>query len=138
MGQRGSQYNPQHLQQLLQQINLAVQAGHLNPAIMNQKMSPQTLLLLNHLLNSIKTLDALNSQARLVAHDHRAMSSLSTKISSTRQTITSLQNQISIAQTQNLKPGVGDPNIFKPIEPAMNLPGGDRTRLPIFTGAMSG
>merc|ERR1719427_2504813 len=46
------------LRVLVQQIQMAVQAGHLNPQILNQPLAPQTLVLLNQLLQQIKTLQS--------------------------------------------------------------------------------
>lgn len=45
---------PSTLRMLVQQIKMAVQAGYLNPQILNQPLAPQTLVLLNQLLNLIK------------------------------------------------------------------------------------
>uniref|UniRef100_A0A182M9N8 RRM domain-containing protein n=1 Tax=Anopheles culicifacies TaxID=139723 RepID=A0A182M9N8_9DIPT len=42
------------LRSLVQQIQMAVQTGYLNPQILNQPLAPQTFLLLNQLLSSIK------------------------------------------------------------------------------------
>lgn len=39
---------------LVQQIQLAVQAGYLNHQILNQPLAPTTLVLLNQLLTNIK------------------------------------------------------------------------------------
>merc|ERR1719234_2337087 len=49
------------LRVLVQQIQMAVQAGHLNPQILNQPLAPQTLLLLNQLLQ-IKQLQSYQQQ----------------------------------------------------------------------------
>merc|ERR1719470_298394 len=50
------------LRVLVQQIQMAVQAGHLNPQILNQPLAPQTLLLLNQLLQQIKQLQNCQQQ----------------------------------------------------------------------------
>merc|ERR1719319_765602 len=50
------------LRVLVQQIQMAVQAGHLNPQILNQPLAPQTLLLLNQLLQQIKQLQSYQQQ----------------------------------------------------------------------------
>lgn len=42
---------------LVQQIQLAVQAGYLNHQILNQPLAPTTLVLLNQLLTNIKVSD---------------------------------------------------------------------------------
>lgn len=49
-----SQPSTQQLRMLVQQIQMAVQHGYLNHQILNQPLAPQTLLLLNQLLNHIK------------------------------------------------------------------------------------
>lgn len=68
--QRNSQNQPsaQQLQMLVKQIQMAVGAGYLNQQILNQPLSPQTLLLLNQLLQQIKVnyLFLVSSQS----HDH--------------------------------------------------------------------
>merc|ERR1719264_877328 len=51
-----TQPSAQQLKLLVQQIQMAVQAGHLNPQILNQPLAPQTLVLLNQLLQQIKNL----------------------------------------------------------------------------------
>lgn len=48
------QPSTQQLRMLVQQIQMAVQAGYLNHQILNQPLAPQTLVLLNQLLNYIK------------------------------------------------------------------------------------
>lgn len=49
-----SQPSTQQLRMLVQQIQMAVQAGYLNHQILNQPLAPQTLILLNQLLTCIK------------------------------------------------------------------------------------
>lgn len=49
-----SQPSTQQLRMLVQQIQMAVQHGYLNHQILNQPLAPQTLLLLNQMLNHIK------------------------------------------------------------------------------------
>lgn len=53
-GNQGGAGQPSTLRMLVQQIKMAVQAGYLNPQILNQPLAPQTLILLNQLLNLIK------------------------------------------------------------------------------------
>lgn len=56
-GNQGSgQGSTQHLRMLVQQIQMAVQAGYLNHQILNQPLAPTTLHLLNQLLTNIKVL----------------------------------------------------------------------------------
>lgn len=55
-GAGGQQPSAHHLRNLVQQIQKAVQAGYLNHQILNQPLAPQTLQLLNSLLNTIQQL----------------------------------------------------------------------------------
>lgn len=48
------QPSTQQLRMLVQQIQMAVQAGYLNHQILNQPLAPTTLVLLNQLLSHIK------------------------------------------------------------------------------------
>lgn len=48
------QPSTQQLRMLVQQIQMAVQAGYLNHQILNQPLAPTTLVLLNQLLSNIK------------------------------------------------------------------------------------
>lgn len=107
-GQPGSQPSAQQLRMLVQQIQMAVQAGHLNPQILNQPLAPQTLLLLNQLLQQIKTLQTLQlnhtqAQAQKGMSNSRELLSISVNITKTKQHITNLQNQISAQQATYLK-----------------------------------
>ena len=93
---------------LVQQIQMAVQAGHLNPQILNQPLAPQTLILLNQLLQQIKTLQTLQqnhtmAQANKSMTNSRELLSISVNITKTKQHITNLQNQISAQQANYLK-----------------------------------
>ena len=103
-----TQPSAQQLRMLVQQIQMAVQAGHLNPQILNQPLAPQTLLLLNQLLQQIKTLQTLQ-QNHTLAQTQKGMSnsrellSISVNITKTKQHITNLQNQISAQQATYLK-----------------------------------
>lgn len=56
LGRRLNQPSTTHLKLLVQQIQVAVQAGYLNPQIINQPLAPQTLQLLYQLLQEIKLL----------------------------------------------------------------------------------
>lgn len=58
-----SQPSAQQLRILVQQIQMAVQAGHLNPQILNQPLAPSTLISLNQLLQQIKTLQTLDRKS---------------------------------------------------------------------------
>lgn len=101
------------LRVLVQQIQMAVQAGHLNPQILNQPLAPQTLLLLNQLLQQIKQLQncqqqhamaqAQVGQQRPGAPSNQALLSLTVQITKHKQQIANLQNQITAQQAQYLK-----------------------------------
>merc|ERR1712061_577607 len=103
-----SQPSAQQLRMLVQQIQMAVQAGHLNPQILNQPLAPQTLILLNQLLQQIKTLQTLQQNHTLAQFqkgmtNSRELLSISVNITKTKQHITNLQNQISAQQATYLK-----------------------------------
>jgi trinucleotide repeat-containing gene 6 protein len=100
-----TQPSAQQLRMLVQQIQMAVQAGHLNPQILNQPLAPQTLLLLNQLLQQIKALQTLQQNHTLAQAQKgsREILSISVNITKTKQHITNLQNQISAQQATYLK-----------------------------------
>lgn len=96
------------LRMIVQQIQMAVQAGHLNPQILNQPLAPQTLLLLNQLLNQIKQLQhlQLNSQhpsSSLIKPNTTTALQVSVQITKTKQQIANLQNQIVAQQALYVK-----------------------------------
>ena len=98
------------LRVLVQQIQMAVQAGHLNPQILNQPLAPQTLLLLNQLLQQIKQLQGYQQQhviaqqgQRPGAPSNQALLALTVQITKHKQQIGNLQNQITAQQAQYLK-----------------------------------
>merc|ERR1719357_682522 len=108
---------------LVQQIQMAVQAGHLNPQILNQPLAPQTLLLLNQLLQQIKQLQNFQQQHAMAqaagqrpgAPSSQALLGLTVQITKHKQQIGNLQNQITAQQAQYLKnqqpqPLPGGPN----------------------------
>ena len=105
--QPGQQPSAQQLRLLVQQIQMAVQAGHLNPQILNQPLAPQTLILLNQLLQQIKQLQQLQSQhmnaSRSGNVNNTALMGVTVKITQTKQMISNLQNQISAQQANYLK-----------------------------------
>lgn len=97
---RGLQPQPstQQLRMLVQQIQMAVQAGYLNHQILNQPLAPQTLVLLNQLLQQIKNLQQLASQQNLAQqcmnngkHNSNAILQCSVMITKAKQQITNLQ-----------------------------------------------
>ena len=50
---------------LMHHIQLAAQAGYLNPQILNQPLAPNTLMLLNNMLTQISSLQKLTQQHSL-------------------------------------------------------------------------
>ncbi|XP_063380827.1 protein Gawky isoform X3 [Cydia fagiglandana] len=102
------------LRMLVQQIQMAVSAGYLNHQILNQPLAPQTLVLLNQLLQQIKVLQQLVQQHTLAIS--KANSSLalqySVQITKAKQQITALQNQIATQQALYMKQQAGG-DLFK-------------------------
>lgn len=97
---------------LVQQIQMAVQAGHLNPQILNQPLAPQTLLLLNQLLQQIKALQQCQVQHasataaggnRGSGPNNQTLLTFSVQITKHKQQIANLQNQITAQQAVYLK-----------------------------------
>ena len=85
----------------MQHIQMAAQAGYLNPQILNQPLSPTTLMLLNQMLTNINMLQKFSQQHALCqaqAHLNKASSNtllaLSVHITKTKQTIHNLQVRI--------------------------------------------
>ena len=99
------------LRVLVQQIQMAVQAGHLNPQILNQPLAPQTLYLLNQLLQQIKQLQNYQQQHAMAqaqagqrpgANQQQAILGLTVQITKHKQQIQNLQNQITAQQAKYL------------------------------------
>lgn len=91
---------------LVQQIQLAVQEGYLNHQILNQPLAPQTLILLNQLLQQIKVLQQLHQQHSMqntLKGNSQNVLQLSVQITKTKQQITNLQNQIAVQQATYMK-----------------------------------
>lgn len=96
----------QQLKHMVQQIQLAVQAGHLNPQILNQPLSPETLQLLYQLLQQIKILHTLQMQALQQlnkTNNHQASATVNVHIATTKQKIVEYQNRIAQQQATFLK-----------------------------------
>ena len=96
------------LMHLVQQIQLAVQSGHLNAQILNQPLALPTIHLINQLLQNIKTLQQL--QLQIASHpknggpfNNSSQSNLHVQITQTKLRIQNLQNQITIQQGLFLK-----------------------------------
>lgn len=94
----GGQPSAHHLRNLVQQIQKAVQAGYLNHQILNQPLAPQTLQLLNSLLNTIQQLQF--TQQSIQRNGGVNSIQLQMTIQKQKQQISQLQSQI--AQQQNL------------------------------------
>jgi trinucleotide repeat-containing gene 6 protein len=124
-----SQPSTQQLRMLVQQIQMAVQAGYLNHQILNQPLAPQTLILLNQLLQQIKTLQQLMTQQSVAQSQcingkpNSALLQCSVLITKTKQQITNLQNQIAAQQAIYVKQqnhgsiGGGQSDLFKAAAP---------------------
>ncbi|CAH0563591.1 unnamed protein product [Brassicogethes aeneus] len=123
-----AQPSTQQLRMLVQQIQMAVQAGYLNHQILNQPLAPQTLLLLNQLLQQIKTLQQLAQQHTLAQNQvmngskptNNNYLQCSVLITKTKQQITNLQNQIAAQQAMYVKQQhqpIGGPDLFKAAAP---------------------
>ncbi|XP_055689927.1 protein Gawky isoform X3 [Lutzomyia longipalpis] len=94
------QPSAQQLRMLVQQIQMAVHGGYLNHQILNQPLAPQTLLLLNQLLNNIKQLQLTQSNMSRGGINGLQHSVTVTKL---KQQISNLQNQISAQQAIYVK-----------------------------------
>lgn len=70
VGGNPSQPSTQQLRMLVQQIQMAVQAGYLNHQILNQPLAPTTLILLNQLLTNIKV-STLDTSASIIHISHQ-------------------------------------------------------------------
>ena len=97
-GAGGQQPSAHHLRNLVQQIQKAVQAGYLNHQILNQPLAPQTLQLLNSLLNTIQQLQY--TQQSIQRNGGVNSIQLQMTIQKQKQQISQLQSQI--AQQQNI------------------------------------
>uniref|UniRef100_A0A0P4WB21 RRM domain-containing protein n=1 Tax=Scylla olivacea TaxID=85551 RepID=A0A0P4WB21_SCYOL len=107
---QGGSGNAPHVRALMQHIQTAVQAGYLNPQILNQPLAPTTLVLLNHMLSHINVLQKFSQQQALCqAHAHLNKNSSTTllqlniNITKTKQQIQNLQNQIAAQQALYVK-----------------------------------
>ncbi|XP_047367762.1 trinucleotide repeat-containing gene 6C protein isoform X4 [Vespa velutina] len=101
-----NQPSNQQLRMLVQQIQLAAQEGYLNHQILNQALSPQTLILLNQLLQQIKILQQLHQQHSVQSSlkgNSPSVLQISVQITKTKQQIANLQNQIAVQQATYMK-----------------------------------
>ncbi|GIY25140.1 hypothetical protein CDAR_615281 [Caerostris darwini] len=85
------------LRHLVQQIQMAVQAGHLNAQILNQPLAPPTLQLLYQLLQQIKSLSALQQMQK------GGGIQFNVQVAQAKNRIANLQNQINAQQALFLK-----------------------------------
>ncbi|XP_022916638.1 protein Gawky [Onthophagus taurus] len=120
-----SQPSTAQLRMLVQQIQMAVQAGYLNHQILNQPLAPQTLVLLNQLLQQIKTLQQLGNQQNMAQQQciggkaNNTYLQCSVLITKTKQQIQNLQNQIAaqqaiyVKQQHNMGSGGAPTDLFK-------------------------
>lgn len=98
---QGGQPSAHHLRNLVQQIQKAVQAGYLNHQILNQPLAPQTLQLLNSLLNAIQQLQI--TQQSIQRNGGVNNNILKMQIQNQKQQISGLQTQISQQQALYIK-----------------------------------
>ncbi|XP_032519907.2 protein Gawky [Danaus plexippus] len=103
------------LRMLVQQIQMAVSAGYLNHQILNQPLAPQTLVLLNQLLQQIKVLQQLVNQHQLAIPKANSTLTLqySMQITKAKQQIQALQNQITTQQALYMKQQAAASDLFK-------------------------
>lgn len=86
---------------LVQQIQLAVQSGHLNAQILNQPLGVTTIQLIYQLLQQIKNLQNLQMQSTPNMNKNlgsTSQSDLNVQITMIKQRISNLQNQIKLQQ----------------------------------------
>ncbi|XP_022252358.1 protein Gawky-like isoform X2 [Limulus polyphemus] len=102
---RMNQPSAAHLKVLVQQIQVAVQAGHLNPQILNQPLAPQTLQLLYQLLQEIKLLYEIQQLhgSQQFGKGGPLPPQLNVHMTQTKQRIHSLRNQIAAQQANFIK-----------------------------------
>lgn len=94
--------NNKNLGSLVQQIQLAVQSGHLNAQILHQPLSVGSIQLIHQLLQQIKSLQTLQLQASNINKNMggpNSQSDLNVQITMIKQRISSLQNQIKVQQS---------------------------------------
>ncbi|XP_022686906.1 protein Gawky-like isoform X2 [Varroa jacobsoni] len=122
------------LRTLVARIQTAIQAGYLNPQILNQPLAPPTLQLLYQLLSHIRIIDILEMKPEHLIHNPMKHN---VQIMHIKQTICSLQNQILAAQAMFLKQQPPPPtgtesrlNQWKLPSPTGSAQGGERESTP--------
>jgi trinucleotide repeat-containing gene 6 protein len=136
---QSGQPSAHHLRNLVQQIQKAVQAGYLNHQILNQPLAPQTLQLLNSLLNAIQQLQI--TQQNIQRNGGVNSIQLQMTIQKQKQQISSLQSQIAQQQALYIKSqaagggggggGIGSSNEFMRQNSASNMGMGNHNNDPI-------
>ncbi|CAG7822859.1 unnamed protein product [Allacma fusca] len=106
--QRGVQPNnttsPAQLRLLVQQIQMAVQAGYLSSQILQHPLPQQSLYLLNQLLQQIKIFQQVTQAQQQIGKTNSAAAlQLSVQITKTKQQINNLHNQIAAQQALHAK-----------------------------------
>ena len=99
-------------QQIVQQLRTAVQAGLINPQLLNQQLTPAMLVTLQQLLQLQTVLQRLIQQEQVLKQNkqlsnttrHQQLDQLNQLITRTRHQIFQSQNQISAAQQSLPKP----------------------------------
>ena len=97
----GGQPTAHHLRNLVQQIQKAVQAGYLNHQILNQPLAPQTLQLLNSLLNTIQQLQLTQQSIQRNGGVNNLQVQMT--VQKQKQQISTLQQQIAQQQSVYIK-----------------------------------
>ncbi|XP_055612649.1 protein Gawky-like isoform X2 [Uranotaenia lowii] len=119
-----AQPSTQQLRMLVQQIQMAVHAGFLNHQILNQPLAPQTLLLLNQLLNHIRQMQHIQSNlARSGGATGVSTVQLTMQINKHKAQISQLQQQIAAQQANYVKQQQQQHQLGGPHQPP-GTPGG--------------
>ncbi|XP_076338143.1 protein Gawky-like isoform X2 [Tachypleus tridentatus] len=105
LGGRLNQPSATHLKLLVQQIQVAVQAGYLNPQIINQPLAPQTLHLLSQLLQEIKLLYEIQQLhgSQQFGKGGALPPQFNMHVTQIKQRINNLRNQIAVQQANFIK-----------------------------------
>ena len=88
----------------MQQIQNAVQAGYINPQILDQPLAPHTLQLLSQLVQELSILETLKkAETQNIMGNNGEFIAISLKITKTKENISNLKNRISTQQAAHLK-----------------------------------
>ena len=106
----------QQQQHIVQQLQMAVQAGLISPQLLNQQLAPNMLVMLQHLLQLQQLHQQLLSQhqqqlQKRVPHvqQRQKLDNLNMLMNQVRQQIQQQQRQISLAQQTSIAPGAPQP-----------------------------